>query len=64
MASTIIYAGSGVNSVMLGWGDAVLATYSKQREAYKRDFTLRYLGYSTDNGAYYYVGRRWLYMGC
>ena len=52
---------------MLGWGDAILATYSKQREAYKRDFTLRYLGYSTDNGAYYYVSDDdcfWLWADC
>ncbi len=53
---TIIYAGEGINSVMLGWGDVLLQQYGKERDAYKRDFTLRYLGYSTDNGAYYVSG--------
>jgi hypothetical protein len=42
---TVICAGEGVNSVMLDWGDLLLAKYNKERDAYKRDFTLRYLGY-------------------
>jgi hypothetical protein len=42
---TVICAGTGVNSVMLDWGDMLLAKYNKERDAYKRDFTLRYLGY-------------------
>ena len=48
---TVLYAGQGVNSVMLGWGDMLLAKYGKQREAFKRDFTLNYLGYR-------YAGKR------
>lgn len=51
---TIVYAGDGINAGMLGWGDALLTRYNKQRHAYKRDYTLQTLGYSTDNGAYYY----------
>lgn len=51
---TVLYAGDGINAGMLGWGDTLLTRYSKQRNAYKRDFTLRNLGYSTDNGAFYY----------
>ena len=51
---TILFAGTGVNAAMLGWGDVLLAHYGKERHAYKRDFTLRNLGYSTDNGAFYY----------
>lgn len=42
---TIIYADVGVNAAMLGWGDLLLARYGKHRDAFKRDFTLNYLGY-------------------
>jgi len=52
---TIIQLGSGVNSVMQAWGDRLLHRYGKERYAYRgKDLTVRYLGYSTDNGAYYY----------
>ena len=45
----------GVSEAMLAWGDALLAYYGKERErAWLVDPTLRYLGYATDNGAYYY----------
>ena len=38
---------------MLRWGDYLLHAYGKRRDAaWDRDFTLRYLGYSTDNGAF------------
>ena len=43
------------DSAVLAWGDALLATYGRAREgAWRRDPTLRSLGYATDNGAYYY----------
>ncbi len=42
---TVLYAGDGINAGMLGWGDTLLTRYNKQRNAYKRDFTLRNLGY-------------------
>ena len=32
----------------------MLRYYNKPRGSHDRDFTLRYLGYSTDNGAFYY----------
>ncbi len=52
---TIIQVGSGVQSVMMDWGDALLSRSGKGRDdAWTRDFALQYLGYSTDNGAYYY----------
>ena len=35
---------------MVEWGDIMLAQYGREREAYKRDYTLNTLGYSTDNG--------------
>eukprot|EP01065_Artemidia_motanka_P043655 TRINITY_DN6088_c2_g1_i1.p1 TRINITY_DN6088_c2_g1~~TRINITY_DN6088_c2_g1_i1.p1 ORF type:complete len:802 (+),score=237.62 TRINITY_DN6088_c2_g1_i1:100-2505(+) len=52
--STIVSLGSGVNSAMDSWGDVLLAATGKQRYAYKRDLAMQYIGYSTDNGAYYY----------
>ena len=40
---------------MLGWGDLLLLRSGKKRAAaWDLDYSLRYLGYSTDNGAYYY----------
>ena len=36
------------------WGDVLLQKYAKQRYAYRRDLAMQKLGYSTDNGAYYY----------
>eukprot|EP01062_Namystynia_karyoxenos_P072843 TRINITY_DN693_c0_g1_i1.p1 TRINITY_DN693_c0_g1~~TRINITY_DN693_c0_g1_i1.p1 ORF type:complete len:850 (+),score=240.54 TRINITY_DN693_c0_g1_i1:91-2550(+) len=52
--ATVITLGEGVNSAMDSWGDVLLKTYGKSRYAYKRDMANQYLGYSTDNGAYYY----------
>ena len=44
----------GVNRGMEEWGDVLLQKYAKQRYAYRRDLAMQKLGYSTDNGAYYY----------
>lgn len=44
----------GVNEAFEEWGDKLLATYEKSREMTYRDYSLNYLGYSTDNGAFYY----------
>ena len=48
--------GGGVNTAMRRWGDFQLryAGTKKRGNSHGRDFTLNYLGYSTDNGAYYY----------
>mmetsp|Transcript_3597 Transcript_3597/g.9206 ORF Transcript_3597/g.9206 Transcript_3597/m.9206 type:complete len:812 (-) Transcript_3597:141-2576(-) len=48
---TMVYLGSGVNSAMKGFGSALMTKYNTKRVA---DYTLKHLGYSTDNGAYYY----------
>ena len=45
VAETIVSGGGGINAAMLGWGDALLGRSGKDRHAYKRDYTLRYLGY-------------------
>ena len=54
--STIVsFAEGGVNNAMISWGDVFLQQYQKDRyAAWEKDFALQYLGYSTDNGAYYY----------
>ena len=44
----------GVNQGFEQWGDKLLQRYGKSREMTYRDYSLNYLGYSTDNGAYYY----------
>eukprot|EP00966_Prymnesium_polylepis_P163334 3775132-Prymnesium_polylepis.1 len=51
----VLALGRGVQSALLRWGDLLLRTYGKQRrDAWRRDPTLRSLGYCTQNGAYYY----------
>ena len=49
-----VFDDEGVSQGVLTWGDALLTRYGKRREAYQDDFTNQYLGYCTDNGAYYY----------
>ena len=49
------YSPSGPTRAMISWGGKLLARYGKgRRDAYSRDLTLQKLGYSTDNGAFYY----------
>ena len=51
----LLSVGRGVNAAMLSWGDWLLSRYGKRRhDAWRRDATLRTLGYCTQNGAYYY----------
>ncbi|XP_070576651.1 uncharacterized protein [Ptychodera flava] len=51
---TAVYYGKGINEAILGFGDALMTKYGKQKHLMKSDFTVNYLGYWTDNGAYYY----------
>eukprot|EP00052_Salpingoeca_macrocollata_P034590 m.12039 g.12039 ORF g.12039 m.12039 type:complete len:746 (-) comp6683_c0_seq1:50-2287(-) len=51
---TVLVLSSGVNQAMEEWGDLLLKVYGKDRDGYKNDYAMNYLGYSTDNGAYYY----------
>lgn len=45
---------NGINNLFLEWGDKLLNAYGKTREeGYNKDLSLRYLSYSTDNGAFY-----------
>ena len=55
MSWLVVGVDAGVNVAVRTWGDVALRYFNKRRgEARERDFTLQYLGYSTDNGAYYY----------
>ena len=50
----ILYAGQGVNQTVYDWGTQLLKLGGKSRSAQDSDRTANYLGYWTDNGAFYY----------
>jgi hypothetical protein len=52
---TIVTAcAGGINQAMMEWGSRLLTQYAtKPRFAYRDDFVMQQLGYSTDNGAFY-----------
>jgi len=52
--STIIAAAQGVNNAFDYWGSLLLKAYDKKPKTIEDDFSVKYLGYWTDNGAYYY----------
>lgn len=53
---TILTVSRGITSSMRRWGDILRTNYNKQdfSTSKAKDITLQYLGYTTDNGAYYY----------
>ncbi|CAG0900286.1 unnamed protein product [Darwinula stevensoni] len=48
---TILHHGEGVNAAVFDWGRALQTYYGREQVS---DFTTDYLGYYTDNGAFYY----------
>lgn len=50
----IVYFGKGINQSFKEWGDILLKIYQTERKSSYADPILSYLGYWTDNGAYYY----------
>jgi hypothetical protein len=44
----IISLSSGISKAMMDWGDLLLHKYGKDRHGVEHDYTLNYLGYSTD----------------
>jgi len=52
--AVVMHLGLGFNAAMAGWGDLLLRKSGKPHDLWKSDFSLHYLGYTTDNGAYYY----------
>lgn len=55
---TILVAGQNVTGTMDSWGELLRSKYKKDDSFRKRDYSINYLGYWTDNGAcyYYYTG--------
>jgi hypothetical protein len=52
--STIVAATTDINTTWDVWGHALTDLQGKTRPAYDSDAGLKYLGYWTDNGAWYY----------
>jgi len=50
----IFYFGKGIRNSFVNWGDILLQWYGQKRDDLYADVGLSYLGYWTDNGAYYY----------
>jgi hypothetical protein len=51
---TLLAIGAGINATWASWGNGLTDLYGKQRPANDADDGLKYLGFWTDNGAYYY----------
>jgi len=51
---TILFGGDGVNQTVYDWGSQLLAVGGKSRNNSDKDLTANYIGYWTDNGAFYY----------
>jgi hypothetical protein len=51
---TLLVITDGINHAWDTWGNALTALQGKSRPACDADIGLKYLGYWTDNGAYYY----------
>jgi len=51
---TILHVDFGINKSIMEWGAFLMTRFSKTRSFADSDFTCNYLGYSTDNGAFYY----------
>jgi hypothetical protein len=53
--STLLYLGSsGIHSTIQEWGTLMRQEYGKKDRGFDADETVNWLGYNTDNGAYYY----------
>ncbi|CAF3533440.1 unnamed protein product [Rotaria socialis] len=50
----VFYSPLGVNEAMREWGQSMRRAFNRTMEHRLNDITINYLGYYTDNGAYYY----------
>ena len=50
----ILYFGTGINNIFEKWGDILLKYYDRKRAGLYDNPIISFLGYWTDNGAYYY----------
>ena len=51
---SLLTIGTGIGTTLRTWGDALTADSGKSRPTDSADPLIKYLGYWTDNGAYYY----------
>ncbi|KAK7089407.1 hypothetical protein V1264_024716 [Littorina saxatilis] len=54
MEFIVYYSSGGINRAFEGWGSYLRQAYQRTDYYVRNDFTNNYLGYWTDNGAYYY----------
>ncbi|CAF0870990.1 unnamed protein product [Rotaria sp. Silwood1] len=50
----IYYSSNGINQLMEQWGITMQKVFNRTNQYRLNDLTINYLGYYTDNGAYYY----------
>ncbi|CAF3984657.1 unnamed protein product [Rotaria sordida] len=50
----IFYSSKGINEGIREWGKTMQQAYNRTNQYRLNDLTINYLGYYTDNGAYYY----------
>ncbi|CAF3069093.1 unnamed protein product [Rotaria sp. Silwood2] len=50
----IYYSSNGINQLMEQWGITMQKSFNRTNKYRLNDLTINYLGYYTDNGAYYY----------
>ncbi|CAG5116367.1 unnamed protein product, partial [Candidula unifasciata] len=50
----VFFSNKGINQAIQGWGKYLTTLYQKSRDPRDNDLTIQYVGYWTDNGAYYY----------
>ena len=50
-SSVIVVPGRGIGRTMRRWGLALMAKHGKDPHMWKEDFSMKHLGYTTDNGA-------------
>ena len=51
---SLLVLGSGIGTTVSAWGNALTNATGKTRPSDNADLLIKYLGYWTDNGAYYY----------
>nr|KAG5710636.1 hypothetical protein BaRGS_013282 [Batillaria attramentaria] len=54
MEFIVYYSSQGINKAFEGWGSFLRQMYGRTDSFVQDDWTIKYLGYWTDNGAYYY----------
>ena len=53
----LFYSAGGINRAMRAWGQMMQRAYNRNNQLRDNDITVKYLGYYTDGGAYYYYNR-------